>query len=61
MEIEDESACAAKYTLGVGGDATRSSSIEDACPDELGSEPPMDEKDKEPFLHCLFYEWGDFT
>ena len=45
----DESACAAKLRPGVDGDAARRSSIEDARPDEVGSEPEVNEKDKDPF------------
>ena len=56
----DERACAAKLRPGVGGDAKGSSSIEDTCPDEVGKEPQVDEKDKDPF-YSIFYEWCDFT
>ena len=55
----DESACAAKLRPGVDGDVRRSSSIEDACPDEVGSEPQVNEKDKDPFYIVYFMSGVD--
>ena len=57
----DDSTRAATDKVDIAGNARQSSSIEDASPEKVSSELEVDEKDKEPFLYCLSYEWCRFT